>query len=65
MNGLPRNESNFPFLNLSGGIDLKTVLMYGYSVGTTNNGMEGGGVDSLQEGFSETRPATLLAVKLN
>lgn len=40
--------------------------MQGYSVGTTNNGMEGGGGEgSLTEGFSATSPAILPAVTLN
>lgn len=59
-------ESNFPFLNSSGGNSLKVLNMQGYSVGTTNNGMEGGGGEgSLTEGFSVTSPAILLAVTLN
>ena len=66
MNGFPIKESNFPFLNSSGGNSLKVFLMQGYSVGTTNNGMEGGGGEgSLTEGFSATSPAILPAVTLN
>ena len=66
MNGFPTKESNFPFLNSSGGNSLKVFLMQGYSVGTTNNGMEGGGGEgSLTEGFSATSPAILPAVTLN